>query len=132
MPPAKRPSQEQLERETAARLARAQMLLHVRVQGTDVEFDVVPIENLPISFRRKAARIAGAPLPELAVDGVHGYAVMWWWTRLLAGEDVSLGEVEAEWDERCKGVRLGNIETEWVGGVEPLSDEDDDEASPEG
>ena len=128
---AKRPSEEQAEREQAERLARAQALLHVRVQGTDVEFDVVPIENLPISFRRKAARIAGRPLPDLAIDAVHGFAVMWWWTRLLGGEDVSLGEVEDEWDERCKGTKLANIETSWVGGVEPLSDEDTDEASPE-
>lgn len=129
---AKRPSEEQLEQETAARLARAQMLLHVRPQGTDVEFDVVPIENLPIAFRRRAAKIAGAPLPELAVDAVHGFAVMWWWTRLYGGEDVTLGEVEAEWDERCKGVRVANIDTEWIGGVNPLGEDDDDEASPEG
>lgn len=129
---AKRPSEEQLERETAARLARAQMLLHVRPQGTDVEFDAVLYENLPIAFRKRAAKIAGAPLPELAIDGVHGFAVMWWWTRLYGGEDVTLTEVELEWDERCKGVRLANIETEMVGGVTPLGEDDDDEASPEG
>ncbi len=129
---AKRPPEDQPAPAPAARLARAQMLLHVRVRGTDVEFDVVPIENLPIAFRRRAAKVAGAPLPELAVDAVHGFAVMWWWTRLYGGEDVTLGEVEAEWDERCKGVRVANIDTEWIGGVTPLGEDDDDEASPEG
>lgn len=111
---AKRPSEEQAERDLAARLARAQLVMQVTVKGTGISYEIPPVENLPISFRRKVKMLTGSTITDLGVDGLHQFCCLWWASRLLAGEDVSLGEVEEEWDERCAGTRMADIATAFV------------------
>lgn len=134
--PAKRPSQEAADDALVERLARAQTVLRVTVGGgTDLTFDAPLFENLPIAFRRRVKLVTGQGISDLGIDRLHQMVCLWWVSRFYAGEDVSLADVEEEWDERCKGVRLGDITTEMVNlaakvdGV--LSGESDEDLDPE-
>lgn len=124
-PKARRPSEVDAERERSERIARAQRMLHMRVEGTDVEFTLPTLENLPIAFRRRIKLLTGDALADLGVDPMHQACCLWWASRLLAGEDVSLAEAEEEWDERCKGTRLDNLVTSLVDGEHPSEGEVD-------
>lgn len=131
MAQAKRPSAEKAAEELELRLARAQRLMFTRVKGTDIEFTMPPFENLPISFRRKIITLTGKTFGDLGIDGVHQACCLWWASRVWGGEDVSLPEVEAEWDERTKGTRLMDIKTIWVDGTDVADPSQDEDASPE-
>ena len=125
-----RPSEEQAQQERAARLAKATRLLYVRAKGTDVEFTMPLVENLPISLRRKIHQATGKSIDALGIDAVHQAACLWWVSRLHGGEDVALADVEAEWDERCAGVGLSDLVTQFIDG-DDLTGDDDEGHDPE-
>jgi len=114
----------------AERLARASKALKVTVPGTDVEPFAVPLANIPGSVRRRIRAETGKPLEAHTTDeaGLDTYVMLWWISRLVDGENVALAFAEAEWGDRCAGIRLGDLETEWV----DVHDGTDPEADPAG
>lgn len=131
MAEAKRPSQEAQDQALAERLIRAETLMHITVEGTGIDFTIPPMENLPISFRRRILRMTGQAFGDLGIDALHQACCLWWASRLLAGEDITLPDAEAEWDELTKGTRLVEIKTEFVTGTDVTDPEQDAEATPE-
>lgn len=130
-----RPSEEAADQALAERLTRASMVLRVKVPGTGVSYEMPTVENLPISFRRKVKQLTGRAVSDLGVDPLHQYACYWWVSRLLAGEKVSLTDVEDEWDERCKGTRLSDLDVDVVSTIDEVADaldaDEAEELSPE-
>ncbi len=98
------------------RLARAAQALKVTVPGTDVEPFAVALSNLPGPVRRRVRSETGRSIEGLSGDepGIDTYVLLWWVSRLVGGEDVALVFAEDEWSDRCAGIRIGDLETEWI------------------
>ena len=114
-PKARRPSEEEADEKRAERIARAQMVMEITVDGTDVSFTFPLWENLPIAFRRRFREETKGRDEEVAEEA----CCFWWGSRVLAGEDVTLDQVEEDWFERCKGARPGDIKHRVIGGDDP-------------
>jgi hypothetical protein len=127
MAKAKQPKQDREEKAKIERLTRAQQVLKVHPLGTDLTF-YYPAHNVPMSVEREIIRLARKTRQELVVSGLHGFVCAWWVTRLVAGEKVTLAEVENEWDERCAGTVLATVETEWITAPDPVGADPEDEA----
>lgn len=125
MAQAKRPKKQKEDDARTLRLIRAQQLLKVTPQGTDVSF-LFPANNIPMAIHRKVKSQTGKTIDALA-GGLHGFVVFWWVTRLIGGEDVTLPQVEADWDEQCAGTTLATSSTEWVT-ADALAEDADPEA----
>lgn len=112
------------------RLARASQALKVTVPGTDLEPFAVPLANLPGLVRRRVRAETGRSIEGLSAEepGIDIYVLFWWVSRLLAGEDIAFVVAEDDWGDRCAGIRLGDLETEWV----TLHDGSDEGADPVG
>lgn len=126
---AKRPKQEAQEQERFDRLTRAQMILRVTPEDTDVTFDY-PAFNIPARIRGDVFKVTGHTVEEMVRGGIYGYVVAWWITRMCSGEKVTLRQVENEWDERCAGTTLDSLDTDWINAGDPVGDPEAD--SPEG
>lgn len=116
----------------AERLKRASQALKVTVPGTDVEPFAVCLSNIPGWVRRQVRKQAEFPIEDLT-NGTHRtgldtYVMLWWISRIIDGELITLVAVEAEWDERCAGIRLGDLETEEI----TVHDGGDEDADPVG
>jgi hypothetical protein len=129
MAKAKSPKQDREEQAKIERLTRAQQVLKVHPLGTDLTFHY-PAHNVPMAVEREIIRLARKTRHELVTSSLHGFVCAWWVTRLIAGETVTLAEVEAEWDERCAGTTLSTVETEWITAPDPVGTADEDD-SPE-
>ena len=114
----------------AERLMRAAKALKVTVPGTDVEPFSVALANIPGPVRRRVRQETGKPLETHTQEeaGLDTYVLLWWVSRLVAGEDIALILAEDEWSDRCAGMRVGDLETEWI----TLHDGSDQEADPAG
>ena len=60
--------------------------------------------------------------------GLDTYVLLWWVSRLVDGENIALILADDEWSDRCAGIRVGDLETEWI----TLHDGSDPEADPAG
>lgn len=114
----------------ADRLARAAKALKVTVPGTDVEPFAVALANIPSSVRRRIRAETGKPLEAHTAEdaGLDTYVLLWWVSRLVDGENIALILADDEWSDRCAGIRVGDLETEWI----TLHDGSDQEADPAG
>lgn len=114
----------------AERLKRASRALKVTVPGTDIEPFAVALANIPTPVRRRVRAETGRPIEAQVSDaaGLDTYVLLWWVSRLIDGEDVTQAASDAEWDERCAGIRFTDVEDEWI----TLHDGSNPEADPVG
>ena len=110
----------------AERVRRAGMILKVTVPGTDVEPFGVAMNNIPGRVRERVRSETGRSFEAMTSGdiGIDTYSFLWWVSRVVAGETVrvsegvalplSLAAVRDEWDEKCAGIRIGDLETEVV------------------
>ncbi|MCP5157783.1 MAG: hypothetical protein H6983_26660 [Ectothiorhodospiraceae bacterium] len=129
MAKAKRPKQEAAENEVAARLSRAATVLEIHPIGTDLTFRFAAF-NVPIGVQRTLHAELRAEPVDLLGRGLPGVVAAWWVSRLAGGEDVTLAEVESEWDERCAGTSISSVQVEAIDAAEAV-DAEKGEAAPE-
>ncbi len=125
MPPKKasapRPKQGGYEA-AKARIERAKQVQQVTVSDTGVVF-TYNLAAIPIRIRSYIREQTGMSVEELIGIGVgriqvDSYCDLWWVSRLVAGEiiddpyphPVTRREVQDEWDARCSGVLLAEID----------------------
>ena len=122
------------------RLIRAGLVLKITVPGTELEPFGVAINNLPGWIRERVRSETNHSFEVMTSGdpGVDTYAFLWWVSRIADGETVpfpgggalplSLAAVRDEWDEKCAGIRIGDIKTELI----QAHDGSDPEADPVG
>lgn len=122
------------------RLIRANQALKVTVPGTDLEPFAVPLTNIPGRVRKRVRAETNHSFETMTSGevGIDTYVFLWWVSRIIDGETVplpnggalplSLAAVEDEWDERCAGIRLSDLDTELI----QVHDGSDEEADPVG
>lgn len=112
------------------RLARASQALKVTVPGTDIAPFAVALANVPAGIRRRIRIETGSPLEAHTSDeaGIDTYVLLWWVSRLVNGDTLLLTQAEEQWTERAGGIRLGDLETEFI----TVHDGSDEGADPSG